>query len=550
WICVGEHDIIPSIEDGVRSLSISKSLKEKLCRPWTNTVVVRLLGKSIGYSYLCHRLRSLWKPAGNMQIIDLDKDCFLVKFGAEHDYYHALTGGPWLILEHYLIVQQLDPLFRASDKLPTKLVVWVRLPHLPIVFYHPQILTALGNLIGRTVRIDFQTQNVNRGKFARLAMEINVEEALAPVIVLDGTRQKVDYENIPMLCFDCGKVGHNLDFCPLKVGVAASEVEDAMGPENAIEVKKGKSVADERAGDEFGPWMVVARKHRRQWREVVPNKESGRSGKVTDGKDGSVKVSNKEIKEGGKVRIDGGSRDLGIKAAQISPTVTKANGHEVAILASTSSPFILKAGTSKVGLGQAEDKISVMGQGRKNGKTKVVAKASGKNGPSNTRKLKGAQKASVESQNGGTSGSGTEGTGGVSGKIPSSPFEGFSPIVQIQESESAYPTIPFKERIKKSGKVGMVKAKRGNPNLALKVTKSTSKHQKAASWPKEFEDRIKQSVLRVDPQVEDCRHETAVDCGMEDLATEDLSMEDLVADQVEGGVELSQELDLNQPNSE
>ncbi|CAN1279584.1 hypothetical protein LINPERPRIM_LOCUS17071 [Linum perenne] len=56
------------------------------------------------------------------------------------------------------------------------MVVWARFPHVPIQFYHPQILTSLGNLIGWTVKIDANTQRGDRGKFARLAVEIDHKE--------------------------------------------------------------------------------------------------------------------------------------------------------------------------------------------------------------------------------------------------------------------------------------------------------------------------------------------------------------------------------------
>ncbi|CAN1749243.1 hypothetical protein LINPERHAP1_LOCUS3639 [Linum perenne] len=172
WIGVGENDIISSVDNGFRSLQISETLKTKLCKPWTNSVIIRLMGKTIGYSYLCHRLKAMWRPLGSMHIVDIDRDCFIVKFSNEQDYFKALTAGPWMILEHYLVVQQWDPTFRVAETLPTKMVVWVRFPHLPILFYHPEILTALGNLIGRCVRVDFSTQNADRGKFARLAIEL------------------------------------------------------------------------------------------------------------------------------------------------------------------------------------------------------------------------------------------------------------------------------------------------------------------------------------------------------------------------------------------
>ncbi|CAN1842297.1 hypothetical protein LINPERHAP1_LOCUS36804 [Linum perenne] len=39
-----------------------------------------------------------------MHIVDLDRSCFLVKFGNNQDYFKALTGGPWIILDRYLII--------------------------------------------------------------------------------------------------------------------------------------------------------------------------------------------------------------------------------------------------------------------------------------------------------------------------------------------------------------------------------------------------------------------------------------------------------------
>ncbi|CAN1795057.1 hypothetical protein LINPERHAP1_LOCUS20483, partial [Linum perenne] len=272
WIPVGEHDITPQITNGLRSLSLSKEFKDKLCKPWVNTLVVRLLGKSIGYSYLCHRLRSMWKPANPIHIIDLDKGCFMVKFGDEHDYFKALTGGPWMILDHYLVVHQWTPDFRVSDSLTAKMVVWVRFPLMPVQYYHAQILTLLGNLLGRTVKIDYNTQHAERGKFARLAVEIDLNEPLAPMIKLDGCWQDVEYENLPALCFTCGKVGHLLAECPSSsptVGPATQELPQPALPSPEMGIRPALP-----SPDSFGPWMVVTRKSRRPRKESEMEKES------------------------------------------------------------------------------------------------------------------------------------------------------------------------------------------------------------------------------------------------------------------------------------
>ncbi|CAN1815928.1 hypothetical protein LINPERHAP1_LOCUS27610 [Linum perenne] len=203
----------------------------------------------------------MWKPAGSMHVVDIDRDCFIVKFSNEQDYFQALTGGPWMILEHYLVVQQWDPSFRVSGKLPAKMVVWVRFPHLPILLYHPQILAALGNLIGRTVRVDLSTQNTDRGKFARLAVKIDLNEPLAPMIELDGAWRLLNM-----------RISQ-----PFVLSAALS-----------------------RPPDGFGPWMMVERKHCRHRKEGGMEKESLAGRRVT----GSQEHFGKEgVREGKNGRI-------------------------------------------------------------------------------------------------------------------------------------------------------------------------------------------------------------------------------------------------------
>ncbi|CAI0466321.1 unnamed protein product [Linum tenue] len=115
WTPVGEHDLIPGERNGEPALRVSTSFKNKICEPWQRTLVVRLLGCKIGFAALCSRLRSLWRPVGSLEAIDLDHDCFLVKLSNEQDYFRALTDGPWVIYDHYLVVQQWTPNFKVSD---------------------------------------------------------------------------------------------------------------------------------------------------------------------------------------------------------------------------------------------------------------------------------------------------------------------------------------------------------------------------------------------------------------------------------------------------
>lgn len=49
-----------------------------------------------------------------------------------------------------------------------------------------QIVDAIGGLIGKVVKLDFQTDNRTRGRFVRLAIFINLDKPLASQVMVDG----------------------------------------------------------------------------------------------------------------------------------------------------------------------------------------------------------------------------------------------------------------------------------------------------------------------------------------------------------------------------
>ena len=71
----------------------------------------------------------------------------------------------------------------------------------------------IGQTVGRVFRIDYNTETTTWGKFARIAVEIPLDKPLVSQIMLDGKVQKVDYENLPAICFLCGKYGHVVGSC-------------------------------------------------------------------------------------------------------------------------------------------------------------------------------------------------------------------------------------------------------------------------------------------------------------------------------------------------
>ncbi|CAI0424275.1 unnamed protein product [Linum tenue] len=130
------------------------------------------------------------------------------------------------------------------------MIVWVQLPALKVHFYHKEVLTMLGNLIGRTIRLNYHTLNLHRAKFARLAVEVDLTKHLVPRIWLDDAWQKVEYENLPEVCFDCRRIAHSSELCPLNKTAAPQTVRAITG--SVIQPGAAEQTVEE-PNPSFGP---------------------------------------------------------------------------------------------------------------------------------------------------------------------------------------------------------------------------------------------------------------------------------------------------------
>lgn len=92
-----------------------------------------------------------------MEIIDLDNDYFLIRFGEESDLFRIFEGGPWGILDHYLIMQRWRPKFFPFEDEFKRVAVWIRVLGLPIEYYNKHILWRIGERLGQTIKIDDNT---------------------------------------------------------------------------------------------------------------------------------------------------------------------------------------------------------------------------------------------------------------------------------------------------------------------------------------------------------------------------------------------------------
>ncbi|CAL1387431.1 unnamed protein product [Linum trigynum] len=76
-------------------------------REWRSAIVVKALGRSFPYLVIARRFNLLWARNGPIQVTNIRANGFLfMRFTHKIDYEYALTGGPWMLGDHYLTTQK------------------------------------------------------------------------------------------------------------------------------------------------------------------------------------------------------------------------------------------------------------------------------------------------------------------------------------------------------------------------------------------------------------------------------------------------------------
>ncbi|KAJ4837450.1 hypothetical protein Tsubulata_015301 [Turnera subulata] len=358
---IGDGEVLVTSSPHGPIVQYSPSFRVKLHKNWDNTLIIKPWGRRIGYKALSSRLPRLWQLRNGIRVIDLEHNYYMVKFYSREDNMKVLTGGPWLILGHYLSVETLRPNFNPSTQRVSSVIAWVRIPGLPAEHYHIGVLRLVGNQLGRTVRIDMPTQQTDRAQFARIAVELDLNKPLEPKVCFEDIWYNIAYENLPQVCFECGMACHNMSACPSRAPAAA----DVESPADTVHTEKQTlvdlSITKNQAGvgvpkessdvvtePKCGKWMLISRKPQNQPRksgEILENKSQQKTS--MEGSRFAILVD-QDDNTGGKGTV--GFTPGGASTAPMRPSATKMTGtngqnkgKSVANQRSTSAPCMKRA---------------------------------------------------------------------------------------------------------------------------------------------------------------------------------------------------------------
>ncbi|KAI3982521.1 hypothetical protein MKX01_031260, partial [Papaver californicum] len=178
----------------IPSINLDIDTQKHIIDPWKHCLIGKVVGKTVGFKYLSFKINELWKLSGKIQIFDLGNDYFLFKFDCPDDYRFSFLEGPWFIGGHHLFLRRCTPNFKPYVASVNTTMVWARLPELPLEYFVRSVLEKVGTKIGRLVKVDNTTEQVLRGRFARVFVEISTDKPLIPLVRIGSIIQKVEYE--------------------------------------------------------------------------------------------------------------------------------------------------------------------------------------------------------------------------------------------------------------------------------------------------------------------------------------------------------------------
>lgn len=157
-----------------------------------------------------------WSP--KCEIYLCPKGFFIVRFRTIQEREHFLNKGQWFWGNFGLFMTPWFLEFDANTMVVTEMPVWVRLHNLLLHFWHHNVLIAIGNSLGKFLKID--KDRLTRGifNFLRLCVEVDLSQGLAYHITLNFNNtqwtQPLEYKKKAFRCRGCLQIGHLHSACP------------------------------------------------------------------------------------------------------------------------------------------------------------------------------------------------------------------------------------------------------------------------------------------------------------------------------------------------
>lgn len=199
----------------------------------------RMINKEVLQSILVN----IWNMSKPFNVIDIGSNLFIIKFSGHYDKQRVMQGCPRLFNTNLLMLKQLDGCIPPSKMNFNSKVFWVHMNGMPIACMNEKFCIDIGNTIRQVKKCDVRLDGSGWGKVLRVLIGIDINQPITTgrTINVKGVSYWIPltYENLPTLCFRCGKITHRPQLCE-KGGSKLYDDIDQFGV--WLRVEKGRKV--------------------------------------------------------------------------------------------------------------------------------------------------------------------------------------------------------------------------------------------------------------------------------------------------------------------
>lgn len=73
----------------------------------------------------------------------------------------------------------IETFFYTESDIVVKTLTWVCIPNLPLEVFEEEVLLEMGNLLEKAIKVDTTTMKVERGRYARVCVQMDLQRQLS-----------------------------------------------------------------------------------------------------------------------------------------------------------------------------------------------------------------------------------------------------------------------------------------------------------------------------------------------------------------------------------
>ncbi|KAL1198723.1 hypothetical protein V5N11_002986 [Cardamine amara subsp. amara] len=160
----------------------------------------------------------VWRLYSRVRGVPLSNERFQFVFKYEDDLQEVLNAGAWMYDDWSMVLEKWveSPPADYLQILP----IWIRLRNIPVNHYTAECIEKIAERVGVVKMVLFDPSKLNHLGFERVLVWFDISKALKNFVPVklpsdEVVHVGVEYERVRKRCFQCKRLTHDKDRCPI-----------------------------------------------------------------------------------------------------------------------------------------------------------------------------------------------------------------------------------------------------------------------------------------------------------------------------------------------